>query len=205
LAALCGLVLAGGMFWLCARSEAQSPPDSSVGSALRSLAARAGVVFVGQVRSVERKGGVVEVQFRVDQPVLGMGGTAAGGVYTLREWAGLWADQPRYRPGQRAMVFLYPPNAAGLSSPVDGMDGVVPLLPMGVAATPLLDARRLATRIGRRVGAPLAAAETGAVALPEAMAAVAAWRNDALEPALRPLPEGVRPRPFVPGGADAAR
>jgi hypothetical protein len=60
-------------------------PDSSVSAALRSLASRAGVVFAGQVLRIERKNGIVEITFRVDQTILGVTTTT----YTLREWAGL--------------------------------------------------------------------------------------------------------------------
>lgn len=187
-----------------ARPEAVGAPqvDASLGAALRSLTSRAGVVFVGQVTAVQRVGGVVEVMFRVDEAVQG----PVGATYTLREWAGLWsAGQPRYQVGQRAMVFLLPPNGAGLSSPVDGMEGVVPVVPMGADAAPLLDVRRLATRVQRAVGSPLVGE---AVALPDAVTAM----RSTVEPPLRRLPAGWVPQtvrvpvPFVQYGAgDASR
>ena len=174
---------------------AAAAPDTTLGDALRSLASQAGVAFVGQVTGIQHTGGVVEVRFRVDQTLLG----SPGPTYTLREWAGLWAaGQQRYALGQSALLFLHAPGAAGLSSPVDGMEGVVPLLPIAANAPPLLDIRRLATRIERAPGAPLAAADTGAVALPDAVAVVASRNTRRLEPALLPLPEGVRPRPAPP-------
>ena len=75
--------------------------------------------------------GVVEVVFHVEDAVLGC---AAGGDYVLRESAALWRNSPgRYRVGQRAVWMLYPPNAGGLSSPVDGMLGVLPLTGRGDA------------------------------------------------------------------------
>ena len=167
-------------------------PDSSIGAALRNLAARAGLVFVGQVSSVQRKGGVVEITFTVQQAVQG----STGGTYTLCEWAGLWAEgASRYTPGQRAMVFLLPENAAGLSSPVDGMDGIVPLVPMGADAAPLLDVRRLATRVQRSVGQRM---EAEAVELPEAVAAIAQPAR-LVEPAKRMLPVGWKPAVPMPG------
>jgi hypothetical protein len=167
-------------------------PDTSVGAALRNLASRAGVVFVGQVTGIQRQGGVVEVRFSVQRAVLG----PVGATYTLREWAGLWAaGQPRYAVGQRAMIFLHAPSAAGLSSPVDGMDGIVPLLPTATNTPPLLDIRRLAARVQRAPGAPLAAADTGGLALVDAVTVVSAWKTAGVEPALRPLPDGARPRP----------
>lgn len=205
-------VLCGG--WLCAPGVAQQQRlqarverptsiaeghvDASVGEAMRSLAARAGVVFVGQVVSVERKGGVVEVEFRVDHAVQG----PVGSTYRLREWAGLWsAGQQRYIPGQRAMVFLRAPNGAGLSSPVDGMEGVVPVVPMGADAAPMLDVRRLAARVQRSVGEPM---RGESVTLQGAVAAV----RQRGEPELRALPEGWLPKPVAimqAGVVDVAR
>jgi hypothetical protein len=164
-------------------------PDTSVGGALRSLASRAGLVFVGQVNRIERKGGVVEITFAVDKVVLG----DVGSTYTLREWGGLWvAGEQRYQPGQRAMVFLHGVSAAGLSSPVDGMEGVVPLVPMGADAAPLLDVRRLAARVQRLQGKSMLGE---AVALNDAEVMVSHWRSPAAEPALRLLPSGWKPAP----------
>jgi hypothetical protein len=168
-------------------------PDGSVGAALRSLASRAGVVFVGQVSRIERKGGMVEVSFAVSQPVVG----AVGGVYTLCEWAGLWeGNEQRYQVGERVMVFLYAAGA-GLSSPVDGMEGVVPVVMMGADAGPLLDVRRLETRVLRAQGAPLGSEAGGGMLLSEAVAAVRQARESGpiVEPVRRPLPVGLRPGP----------
>jgi hypothetical protein len=172
----------------CAQAGEVRGPDTSVGAALRSLASRAGVVFVGQVTAIVPQGGVVEVRFAVEQPVLG----AVGATYSMREWAGLWAGgQPRYRVGQRAMFFLHAPGAAGLSSPVDGMEGVVPVLASDGGAA--LDVRWLAARVLRATGAPMADAENGAVALSEARSVVAGWKTSELEPKRLPLPVEMRP------------
>lgn len=185
------LLVAAGFAGAQVRREPVAPTaaptvDTSVGGALRSLASRAGVVFVGQVMAVERSGGVVEVRFSVQEVVQG----AVGATYTLREWAGLWAGgQQRYAVGQRALWFLNAPNGAGLSSSVDGMEGVVPLVPMGADAAPLLDVRRLATRIQRTVGQPMT---VEAVVLPEAVASLATGK----EPGVRELPGGWRPMPI---------
>ncbi len=189
-------------------SSAVAQPDASVGAALRSLGARAGTVFVGQVSRIERKGGVVEVSFAVSQPVAG----AVGGVYTLREWAGLWeGNEQRYQVGERAMVFLHAAGGSGLSSPVDGMEGVVPLVMMGAGAELLLDVRRLETRVLRAQGAPLASEAGGGIALSDAVATVRQVRapvggGPIMEPVRRPLPVGVLPAPVlarVSAGGDA--
>jgi hypothetical protein len=166
---------------------------AGVAGVLRSLASRASVVFVGQVESIQPNGGVMEIVFRVQQPVIG----EAGDTYMLREWSGRWAGgQEHYRVGQRSMIFLYAPSPAGLSSPVDGMTGIVPLIPMGADADPLLDVRLLATRVERHEGSPIVDADFGAIALADALAVVAAWNQQPLpEPVKHPLPVGLRPHP----------
>lgn len=193
-------ILRCAVFFITGISWCQSTPDTSIGGALRSLAARAGVVFVGQVVKIEPKPGVVEVTFRVDRVVQG----AVGANYTLKEWAGLWANgQPRYVPGQRAMVFLHAPGVAGLSTPVDGMDGVVPVMPALAGVAPMLNVRWIGTRVERSVGSPLV--ET-MISVEDAVAAV----RTAKEPVLVSLPVAAKPHPLAPvrlvpgGGAYSA-
>lgn len=187
-------LLAGGR-GAFAQQRGERAPAGSLGAELRGLASRAGVVFVGQVRKVEPKGGVVEVTFDVQQPVLGV----VGGSYVMREWTGLWTGGARhYWVGERAMFFLHAAGVAadggvGLSSPVDGMMGVVPVVPMGANGKALLDVRWLAARVKRRVGAPLVDADTGAVALADAVTVTRRWETDSVaEPKSARLPEGWR-------------
>lgn len=163
---------------------------TSVAGVLRGLAARAGVVFVGQVQRIVPKDGVVEIEFVVQQPVLGV----VGGTYAMREWAGRWTGgQQRYQVGQRAMFFLYAPSVAGLSSPVDGMVGMVPLIPMGADADALLDVRMLATRVVRPTGSAMVDAGFGAIALADAKTVVRSWRvGSQAEPVKRVLPVPVK-------------
>ncbi|MGI4829034.1 MAG: hypothetical protein ACRYFU_12700 [Janthinobacterium lividum] len=105
---------------------------------LQLLASRAAVVFSGQVISIERRGGVVEVSFRVEQAVVG----GVGSTFVLREWAGLWpAGQFRYHVGERALVFMHAASAAGFASAVDGQEGIVPVEVQGADAPALLDVR----------------------------------------------------------------
>jgi len=125
------------------------------------------------------------VVFCVEQPLLGDVRTT----YTLREWGGLWAaGQQRYAVGERVAVFLYAPGTAGLSSPVDGMDGIVPVVQESADSAPLLDVRRLAARVRRRVGEPMDGSANGAMALEDAKAVVVGWRKLLAEPVRRPLP-----------------
>ena len=177
--------------------SAADAPAASVAGVLRNLASRAGVVFVGRVERILPKDGVVEITFLVEQTVKG----SVGGRYVEREWAGRWTGgQQRYWVGQRAMFFLYAPSAAGLSSPVDGMAGVVPLVPVQTKVDPLLDVRMLATRVRREVGSPMRDAESGAIALVDGKSVVRDWKGVTQpEPVRRTLPGAVLERESLVG------
>jgi hypothetical protein len=203
-AVVAGVMLAGAVGGgALAQQRGERVPASSVGGELRGLASRAGVVFVGQVEKIEPRDGAVEVTFAVQQPVLGV----VGGSYVMREWAGRWTGgQQRYWVGERAMFFLHAPSGAGsggagsggvgLSSPVDGMMGVVPVVPMGAKGGALLDVRWLAARVRRTVGAPLEGASTGAIALTDAVTVTRGWQTDSgAEPKGMRLPEEVLASP----------
>jgi hypothetical protein len=170
-------------------------PDASLGAALRSLASRAATVFVGQVTSIDRSGDVVSISFRVDQGVAGSTTSIVPGPLILREWAGFWPPgEARYYPGERALVFLHAPSASGFASPVDGPEGLIPVLPQGADQEPLLDARRLDTRIQRNLGDPLPAASTSAIRLSDATTFIQRWREPAWqEPARLALPPEATP------------
>jgi hypothetical protein len=102
---------------------------------LHQLSDKADVIFAGQVLTIRRPSdGVVEVEFRVDQAIRGC---TAGSPYVLREWAGLWAgDNERYRVGQRLLMLLHAPSAAGMSSPIGGLDGAIPIRQAGATMAP---------------------------------------------------------------------
>lgn len=131
------------------RLQGQDGGALTVEDALHRMSDRAAVVFVGQVVAVRRVAGVVEVEFQVDQAVRG----CAGGSYVLREWAGLWAaNDARYRVGQRRLMLLHAPGAGGMSSPVDGTDGAMPVYGAGTGADgELVDLRWLGTKLQRPV------------------------------------------------------
>ena len=186
-----GIVLVAGAAGV---SAAQQAPPASVAGVLRTMASQAGVVFVGTVQRIVPAGGVVEIDFIVQQPLLGV----SGGTYVAREWAGRWTGaQQRYRVGQSAMFFLHAPGASGLSSPVDGMIGVLPLVQTGMKTGAMVDVRWVATRVTRAVGAPLAAVDTGAITLAAASSVVSNWQVKTPEPVLYPMPGGVKPRPVT--------
>ncbi len=139
---IAGLMLAGGA------AEGQSGnatrPKSALarpagtipaeaGAALAALAAQAAVIFRGEVVAITRADslGFVDVRFHVDEAVRGC---SPAGFYTLREWAGLWRAHPnRFREGQHLLMLLTARNDAGLSSPVGGMDGAIPLVAIAPA------------------------------------------------------------------------
>jgi hypothetical protein len=185
------LMLLGWLWFSFAALSEVAMPDVTVGAALRNLASRSGVAFVGRVLKIERGAGVVDVVFQVEKPMLGQ----VGATYTLHEWAGLWsAGQSRYSVGQHVAIFLHAPGKAGLSSPVDGMEGILPIVQESADSEPMVDVRLLAARVQRKVGEPIADAANGAMKLTDAADTVANW--DQLlrpEPVRRPLPVGVEP------------
>ena len=118
---------------------------AAASTVLLQMASHAGVIFSGQVVSVDRGTGCVDVRFRIDQAVRGVaaGSPAKASIYVLREWSGLWSGNPdRYRVGQRLLMILPARGASGMSSPVGGLDGAIPLIATGTA--PVADAAGVA-------------------------------------------------------------
>jgi hypothetical protein len=118
-----GLFL-GVVFWGgCGQAQVVSQAPGA-DDALRVMTEMAGVIFTGQVVGVRRHDAVVEIEFAVEDALRGV----SGGSYTLREWAGLWpgGNEP-FRVGQTYLMLLHSPGAGGLSSPVGGMDGAIPI------------------------------------------------------------------------------
>jgi hypothetical protein len=177
---ICSGVRAGVLGVLLAALLAQgqevassSASPQTVVDVLHQLSDKAEVIFAGQVMAIRRpNANVVEVEFRVDQAIRGCTG---GTPYILREWAGLWeGDTLRYRVGQELLMLLHAPSAAGMSSPVGGLDGAIPIrqggagMPVADAATPrqppYVDLRWLGARLPRAVvysSGPVHAAKTG--------------------------------------------
>jgi hypothetical protein len=122
---------------LCAAKCGSAQTQQETQDALHAMAQMADVIFTGQVAAVRRRPGtggatgVVEIEFAIDDAVRGV----AGSRYTVREWAGLWpaGDEP-FRVGQRYLMLLHAPGPSGLSSPVGGMDGAIPIRGTGAAA-----------------------------------------------------------------------
>jgi hypothetical protein len=122
--------------------QAQDPAvPQTVEDALHQMSDLAGIIFVGEVAAIRHRegdqgaSGVVEVDFRIDQAVRGC---SSGSSFTLREWAGLWqGGDERYHVGQRLLMMLHSPGPTGITSPVAGLDGAIPLHPQ--SSIPLVD------------------------------------------------------------------
>ena len=127
-AVACPMMVAQAQISSSTSSGAIMPQN--VEDVLRQMSDKADVLFVGQVvaiRSHDDGGvgtGVVEIDFSVNVAIRG----CSGGAYVLREWTGLWAGNARrYQVGQRFLMMLYAPGAGGMSSPVGGLDGAIPI------------------------------------------------------------------------------
>jgi hypothetical protein len=139
-------------------------PAASLEDALRASFANAGVIFVGEVLSIDRTASAVIVRWRVDDAVRGVN---AVGIYEQKEWPGLWANgDARYAVGERALVLLHAASVAGFASPIG--DGVIPL--RGDTITGTLDLRWLSQQV----------AVTDAARLRPVLALLAAGGNFAL-------------------------
>lgn len=106
---------------------AASVLPATANAVLREMGSQAAIIFAGRVEAVLRADdlGYVDVRFRVES---GVRGAQTGGVYVLREWAGLWTGGAvRYTVGQRRLMLLAGRGPSGMSAPVSGMDGAVPL------------------------------------------------------------------------------
>jgi hypothetical protein len=154
-------------------AASSSASTQTVVDVLHQLSDKAEVIFAGRVMAIRHpNANVVEIEFRVDQAIRGC---TAGTPYLLREWAGLWeGDTLRYRVGQQLLMLLHAPSAAGMSSPVGGLDGAIPIRqggagsPVADAATPrqppYVDLRWLGARLPRAVSyrsGPVPAAKAG--------------------------------------------
>jgi len=121
-------------------AERLEDPTSPVIPNLPTLSRSSGYIFSGTVVRVERIAprhrnavAVMRVVFHVDSAIRGV---SRGQKLVIREWAGLWQSGERYRPGERVMLFLYPPSKLGLTSPVGGALGRFRINPGGRIVVP---------------------------------------------------------------------
>jgi len=91
------------------------------------LARHATIIFSGRVTEVLRlvpDSGSAEPLMQITFAVeTGVRGVQNGDQFHLLEWPGRWQSGERYRLGERYLLFLHAPNAAGLTSPVGGNAG----------------------------------------------------------------------------------
>ena len=127
-----------------AQPSDQAIAERVLGPQWKQLARRAEMIFAGTVltsapqavttqttaadRVVPGTAPSFQVSFRVDRAIAGV---EPGQIVTIHEWAGAWSMQRPMRPGQRILIFLYPPSRLGLTSPVGGFLGQVALDPSG--------------------------------------------------------------------------
>jgi hypothetical protein len=115
-----------------------------LGPQWKQLSRRAGMIFAGTVLT-PAMGPVTNRIAKTDQVVLGtspgtpraaqlsfhvdeaIAGVKQGQVLTIHEWTGALPAQRSMRRGEHFLMFLYPPSRLGLSSPVGGPLGQVPL------------------------------------------------------------------------------
>lgn len=107
--------------------EMPPPFPKTVIPKLHLLASKAGYVFSGTVKSIDRvvpRGAsstpVMRITFHVDR---GFVGVRSGQDLVINEYIGLWQAGESYLPGERVTLFLYPPSKLGLTSPVGGLSG----------------------------------------------------------------------------------
>jgi hypothetical protein len=118
------------LFSILAPSAIAQAVFRNTAPALPAVVGRSGIIFVGKVTSIESSRetcclATVRVTFHVEQAM--RGDVRVGEQFSIREWAGLWSGGPRYRVGERLVLFLYPPSKLGLTSPVAGKWGRVPV------------------------------------------------------------------------------
>jgi len=108
-------------------------PPGTIG--LPQLAQVAGMIFSATVTGIARRpagGGqaieTVAITFHVQNVIRG---AKPGEDLTIAQWIGLWSSGQRYRIGERALLFLYPPSKLGLTSCVGGPLGRFDLDPLG--------------------------------------------------------------------------
>jgi len=125
---LWGILLLAVGFSQPARDQKSS--DSTTLSLTR-LTRQSGYIFTGTVTGVEPVApqsssdvASVRVTFSVEHAVRGV---LAGQKLVMREWAGAWDSGGSFRPGERVLIFLYPPSRLGLTSTVGGTLGRFPV------------------------------------------------------------------------------
>jgi hypothetical protein len=128
-----------------AQDAARVQPQATAEDVLAAVVHQAAVIFAGEVYAIrvpaEIKAGTgvsggmpssrsdaVQVEFRVD---VGIRGASIGSNYVLHMSLAAWQQAPPFTLHQRVVVFLRPPDASGLSGPVEG-ESDLPGIDLGV-------------------------------------------------------------------------
>ena len=113
------------------RAQEQPPGPLSNRSVLLQMTRHSAYIFAGRVTSIAqakptppKEVATVQITFHVERAIRGV---RAGQSLSIREWSGLWQAGERYRVGERLLLFLYPASKLGLTSPVGGALGRIPL------------------------------------------------------------------------------
>jgi hypothetical protein len=120
----------------CAAEPPRQRPESNSASEFRATALLpvswralrvSDRIFSGIVLKVEHRNSdsssalaTTRIVFRVDGAIRNV---RRGQTVEINEWAGLWQSGERYYPGERVLLFLYPPSRLGLTSPVGNRAG----------------------------------------------------------------------------------
>jgi len=133
------LTSAVAILFLASIASSAEPPLPRKGPVipnLPQLARKSGYIFSGTVKRVERITPaaasvvpVMRITFHVDKGYLGV---RSGQELQVHEYAGLWQAGETYRPGERLLLFLYPPSRLGLTSAVGAMGGRFAVEPGGI-------------------------------------------------------------------------
>jgi hypothetical protein len=120
-----------------------------LGPQWKQLSRRAGMIFAGTVlapasgpvtnrivkpdrlalETSPGAGPATQLSFYVDEAIAGV---KQGQLLTIHEWTGVLSKQRPMRQGEHFLIFLYPPSRLGLTSPVGGSLGQVPLSPSNI-------------------------------------------------------------------------
>jgi hypothetical protein len=142
---------AGLLAWMAgtlsiqAQDAGRVQPQATAEDVLAAVVHHAAVIFAGEVYAIrvpaEIKAGTgvsggmpssrsdaVQVEFRVD---VGIRGASIGSNYVLHMSLAAWQQAPPFTLHQHAIVFLRPPDASGLSGPVEG-ESDLPGIDLGV-------------------------------------------------------------------------
>ena len=156
-------VLALMLVCLCGLATAQSQNEllgeRALGPQWKLLSRAAGMVFSGTVLRVEavpaatdRAIPAIQIKFRVDRAIVGV---RQGQILTIHEWIGAWSSHRPMQVGKHMLLFLYRPSRLGLTSPVGGRLGQIPIDGKGnvvIPPLPVSGGRVLPPRLPRHVG-----------------------------------------------------